>query len=563
MKNIFLLFLLLMLLIGGKVIAQTVPVGTPLLEKYYQRLELNGKMDSSQSFMVRPIFPLSSKEIKNPFRPDTLNSDSAWFGFDGIKQIGSKGVIQILPVTIEQSYTSDHPYGWNDGSMISARGFATRVSAGVYGSYGPLSIQLRPEFIKAQNRDFQGFNTEHADIIWAYYYNVYLNLTDIPERFGESAYTQVTWGQSSIRINFDPISFGLSNENLWWGPGKRSSLLMSNNAPGFKHLTLNTTRPVKTPLGSIEGQIVAGRLENSDFLPPEPNRVVNGNFLFSPKTDDWRYLSGIVLSYQPKWTPGLFLGFSRAFQMYGKDIQRKIGDYLPILQPFQKKNTNEYFRERDQLVSLFAKYLLRESKAEFYFEYGLNDHSEDLRDFLLDPEHSRAYLAGFSKLFPLGREDQFIQANLEITQLSQGATSLLREAGAWYVHGQVRQGYTNEGQVLGAGIGPGSNLQSLSVSWHKGFKGIGLQFERYIHNNDFYLTAFAHNQDFRKKWVDLSATGTFEWDYKNLLINTRASVIRSLNYQYWLIDRPWEGIYFQSGHDVFNFQGHLGLTYRF
>lgn len=536
----------------------------PVLEEYIRRSQLNGELDSTISFTVRPLFTVSQAPAVKQVSDSALASESRWFSWNGLKFLhNGRDKIRLLPVTWEQNYTSRHPYGWNDGSMIPARGYQYRVSGGVFAKYGPLSIQLRPEFVRSQNKAFEGFNTEHADIIWNYFYGLYLNQSDIPERFGEGSYTKATWGQSSIRVSFEPISLGISSENLWWGPGRRSSLLMSNNAAGFKHLSLNTTRPVRTLLGSFEGQIIAGRLDNSDFLPSEPNRVAYGKFLYLPKRDDWRYFSGIILTYQPKWTPGLFLGFSRAFQMYGKDVQRKVGDYLPFLQPFQKKNTNEYFRERDQLVSIFSRYLLRESKAEIYFEYGFNDHSEDLRDFLLDPEHSRAYIIGFSKLLPLSRKNEFINANLEVTQLSQGASSLLRDAGAWYVHGQVRQGYTNKGQVLGAGIGPGSNLQSFSVSWNKKLKGIGLQFERLVHNNDFYNTAWAHNKDFRKRWVDLSASTNVEWDYKNLLINARASVIRSLNYQYWLVDRPWEGIYFQSGQDVFNFQGQLGITYRF
>ena len=536
----------------------------PVLDEYFRRAQLNGKLDSSISFTVRPLFPTAESPTKNQLSDSALSADSRWISWNGIKSFKEgRAKVQMLPVTWEQTYTSRHPYGWNDGSMVPARGYQYRLSAGIFAKYGPLSIQLRPEFVRAENKGFEGFNTEHADIIWRYYYNLYLNQSDIPERFGDNSFESVSWGQSSIRVSFDPVSVGISNENLWWGPGRRNSLLMSNSSPGFKHLTLNTTRPVRTPVGSFEGQIVAGRLENSGYPPPEPNRTANGLFLDSSKRDDWRYLSGIILTYRPKWTPGLFLGFSRAFQMYGPDLERKIGDYLPFLQPFQKKNTGEYFRERDQLVSLFARYLLPESKAEVYFEYGFNDHSEDLRDFLLDPEHSRAYLVGFSKLWSLSRKDELIQANLEFTQLSQGASSLLREAGSWYVHGRIRQGYTNKGQVIGAGIGPGSNLQSFSISWNRKLKGIGLQFERLVHNNDFYNTAWAHNKDFRKRWVDLSASANAEWDYKNLLINARASVIRSLNYQYWLIDRPWEGIYFQSGHDVFNFQGQLGITYRF
>jgi hypothetical protein len=91
---------------------------------------------------------------------------------------------------------------------------------------------------------------------------------DLPVRFGKDPYSRLSWGQSSIRLNFNPVSVGLSNENLWWGPGKQNSILMSNTASGFKHLTLNTIRPVNTPIGSIEGQIIAGRLKDRAMQRP-------------------------------------------------------------------------------------------------------------------------------------------------------------------------------------------------------------------------------------------------------------------------------------------------------
>src|SRR5206468_1504691 len=129
-------------------------------------------------------------------------------------------------------------------------------SAGVYAKYGMLSVQLQPEFVTAANDFFDPLNKNHFGVIFARYYDIYNNI-DLPARFGTSSYTRAYWGQSSIRLNYKSLSFGLSTENLWWGPGIRSSLLMSNNAPGFKHLTLNTTKPIKTPIGSFEGQLIA------------------------------------------------------------------------------------------------------------------------------------------------------------------------------------------------------------------------------------------------------------------------------------------------------------------
>jgi len=58
---------------------------------------------------------------------------------------------------------------------------------------------------------------------------------------------------------------------------------------------------------------------------------------------------------------------------------------------------------------------------------------------------------------------------------------------SWYTSSIIRQGYTNQGQLLGASIGPGSNSQTINFSWNKGFNMIGIYFERITNNNDFTI----------------------------------------------------------------------------
>ena len=48
--------------------------------------------------------------------------------------------------------------------------------------------------------------------------------------------------------------------------------------------------------------------------------------------------------------------------------------------------------------------------------------------------------------------------------MEQTGGRLLRTAGSWYQHGFVYDGFTNEGEVLGASIGPGSNSQYISLT---------------------------------------------------------------------------------------------------
>jgi len=547
--------------LGMKAGAQSLPVGSAALEDYYRRAQLLGKLDSNISFTVRPLTRAALKvvdvqyPIASELRYNLLNTESSFRSQDG------KITGVFMPLSMQTQFNSHHPYGWNDGAMIPAKGFQTVLSGGVYAEYGPLSIQLKPEIAIAANPDFDTFDKDHYDVVVARYYDFYNNI-DLPARFGSQEYSRIYWGQSSIRLNYKALSVGLSTENLWWGPGMRNSLLMSNTAPGFKHLTLNTVKPIKTAIGSFEGQIIAGRLEGSGFGPLEPDRTYFYSNLYLPKNDDWRYLSGIVLTYQPKWVPGLFLGLTQSAQSYSKDLN-EFSDYLPFFSPVKKIRADEPINKRDERNSVFMRWLWREEQAEVYFEFGHNNYSGDFRDALLSPNSSRAYIFGLRKILPFNKsKSENLMIGVEVTQMAETAVDKVLSASGWYTSPGVRHGYTNRGEVLGAGIGPGGNLQSLDVSWVKGIKRLGIQLERYIHNDDFYYYAFQDSQDFRRHWTDLSIGASGEWNYKNLIFNAKMQYIKSLNYQWYLIQQPGEN-YMVNGRDANNLHIQAGVTYRF
>jgi len=567
MKNnsVFLCFAFLLSPFFFRLQAQTVPVGTPVLEEYFRNQQLLGNLDQSVSFCARPLFPGKSFQTDNPFDPDSSLLKGRKSKFDGILRFDkNRGRIQILPVQWLVQYNTHHPFSLNDGAMIPARGLQTIASAGFYAQYGPLSIQFRPEVLYAENRDYEGFPEAHSDAVWKAYYGIY-NLIDLPEKFGEGAYQKVLWGQSSARLTVGPVSFGLSNENLWWGPGMRNSLMMSNNASGFKHITLNTVKPIKTPIGYFEGQLIGGRLDSSGFYPPVLERNNIGATYIKAKPNDWRYLNGLMLSYQPRWVPGLFLGATRVFQTYRGDMGNTLNDYLPVIIPMTKKQLGEQEEDsklRDQIASLFARWVWKEAHAEIYFEYGREDHAWDAIDVFLEPEHSRAYLLGFRKMIPLKKyPGHAILISLEDTHMQSSYSGGTRNPGSWYLHSQLIHGYTHVGQLLGAGIGPGSNMQTLEVSWVHGLQVAGCRLERYVHNNDFHYSTI---KDIRANWVDLIGTVFCNWDLQHFLLTARIDLMNCYNYQHLFVPKdPAATEFWTPGKTTFNLQAMVGVAYRF
>ncbi len=105
----------------------------------------------------------------------------------------------------------------------------------------------------------------------------------------------------------------------------------------------------------------------------------------------------------------------------------------------------------DQLLSGYAKYVFPNEHAEIYFEYGWNDGSSNLRDLTLEVAHSAASIFGLKKLTYLNSNTYFSILKRKLQRWPNRPVILQRNAGNWYVHDQISEGYTNENQILGAG----------------------------------------------------------------------------------------------------------------
>ena len=543
-----------------KVQAQTINLNEGFIQQNLRTAQLLGEFDPSVSFTSLPIHT-----GKIGVKIDSSLIGSKEYGATLKTFFGKHGTLKILPVDFIMEYSSHHPYSRNNGSMIPNRGYQQLVSFGFHAELGPLSIQFKPESVYAENRNFEGFPDSHYGITWARRYALW-NSIDMPERFGENAYKKSLFGQSSIRLNYKGLSLGLSSENIWWGPSIRNSIMMSNQAQGFNHITFNTTRPIKTPIGNFEWQVVTGRLEGSGFKPPEPDQTFGSTLLYVPKNDDWRYYQGLTFTYSPKWVEGLSLGFIRWVQMYG-EFAIANSDYFPVFDRLFRDGSGSdvfdytYDQGIDQAAGIFGRWVWQDAKAEIYGELNYNDAKHNLRDLILDSDHARAYTIGIHKVFQKDSTSKIYEFSWERTMMQQTSSRLLRDAGSWYMHSSVRHGYTNNGEVMGAGIGPGSNSQYFEFAMIDKLDKYSIAFEVIDQDNDFFMYAFEEAEDFRRYWKDFNVHFSFQKKLKNLWGRVNVVYSRSLNYQWELDD--YTNPYYHAGTDVNNLHVNFNLTYHF
>ena len=173
-------------------------------------------------------------------------------------------------------------------------------------------------------------------------------------------------------------------------------------------------------------------------------------------------------------------------------------------------------------------------------------------------EHSRAITLGLRKIFK--QKNNIYLFDWEWTKLERAQGRVLRKWNSWYTHENVRHGYTNHGEVIGAGIGPGSNSNYFSIKKINKKNVIGFALEIIDQDNDFLFHAFDEANDYRRYWKDFNFHVNLEKDFKKFNFSGNLIYSRSLNYQ-WQLDDSVEP-YYHAGKDVNNFHLTFKLLYR-
>jgi hypothetical protein len=183
----------------------------------------------------------------------------------------------------------------------------------------------------------------------------------------------------------------------------------------------------------------------------------------------------------------------------------------------------------DQLLSVYTKFVFPKNNAEIYFEYGLNDGSSNLRELLTDLSHSSASIFGIRKIQQVNTKN-FITITAEATRMSQTPSYLLRNAGNWYEHGRISEGYTNNNQILGAGSGFGNNVQSVNIKYGSLVNNIGVLYQ-HIEQNPRRLVGSVGDAWLGDIYWDDYVYGLIaQYHYKKVYFKLNAQWVNSINY---------------------------------
>ncbi len=431
------------------------------------------------------------------------------------------------------------PWSYNDGPIWSGKGNNLALAAGVNFVSKNLVIRLNPIFNYSQNRPFEIREVvgDKSEFSYPLAYRI-----DYVQRYGDDALVKLFPGQSELRFIHNNWTIGASTQNMTWGPSQRNPIIMSKQGAGFPHVDLGTYTPLVTKLGTIEVKSYWGILSES-------------NYFDSVSENDKNLFGGLVLGYRPSFMRSLSVGVNRSFyrDMEGAELQDAFAQFVTFnrrldTQIDSNRVSNDFF---DQMVSIFAKWTFPREGFEVYMEFAKNDFPGNFLEFVRYPDRGRAYTIGFSKLVDIG-DQNVLKVGYEGTVLGANQVKQVTGPGnpTYYIHNVNLKGYTHDGQLLGAGIGPGSNSNWVGFHLYTPKSRFGLEAERIRFNDDHLVRVFGGQNpapaEYQLNYIASAVHHLDKFSFQGRLIYSRHSN--------WYADD-------ERGGETLNFQ--INLDYRF
>jgi hypothetical protein len=435
-------------------------------------------------------------------------------------------------------YNSGFPFGTNLGGVWAGRGLTGTLEAGVWARYGPLTLVVAPTLLWSQNAAFDLVPHVLSDSLPLADPRRPTQI-DLPQRFGETSFARLDPGQTTLRADWAGLAAGVSTANQAWGPAVEYPILLGNHAPGFLHGFAGTSSPWNLGIGSLHGRLLWGRLEQSDYSPV-------------PADSLYRFTSGAVAVFSPRWLPGVEVGAARFFHQPwpGRGLNR-----AHILKPFEALLKDRLYDGdliepeesvvANQLASVFARLVLPGSGFEIYGEYGSEDHRHNLRDLVLQPDHSTVFTLGMRRVWERDGT-HFLVTRGELVNADRSHLHRNRRQEPFYVHAGTRQGHTQRGMVLGSPAVYGGGGATLAADlFHPGGRWT-VTWERMVRRErgDFLQTGVPNHPDM------LHALGA-----EGLLLRGSTEISAGLRGAY-NFNRDFRG-------DAFNLSASLGLRAAF
>lgn len=305
-----------------------------------------------------------------------------------------------------------------------------------------VSITAEPYILNSQNKSIKLYSRDEP--------YKYLNDRILTSR---ESFSRHGFRNAHLFIHYKGLGVGISNENMWWGPGIHSSLSMTNNTVGFPHYSIGTIKELKWKKIGFQGKYTIATIDQ--------NIEVDNSYFTSAAAAITFYTSPIItLGVTRNYMSG---GINGNVSWTFKDASKIIFEdfFLENLKS-KKYTTNRGGDVFDQTLTGFMSLLFPKSKFKIYMELGFNDNRQNLWDFVIHPDHSIATIIGLQHYNFLNNENLIF--GFEYANLINSRMQVFREFPAWYSRSHYND-WSYEGRRWGAHSGSDSDDFLILFGW--------------------------------------------------------------------------------------------------
>jgi hypothetical protein len=323
-----------------------------------------------------------------------------------------------------QTMVNDYgrPYGEGVNLISGASGYA---------SLGTLAFYVRGEYQHAPAIPSSSFSVQQA---------IASADATLPVPNGHPNINQFSLIDAYMSLTLNNVQFSFGKQSQWLGPGEAGAFLFSNNAQSVPMFKMSSVSPFKFPLlsrifGPAQAEYFLGQLDGHQFEYNLTDAVLVGPGNVEPQP----FLQGVKLNFEP--TPNFEFGAGFTAQFAGPGLPFTFHNYTRSLFSHTSGTNNP------------AKRL-----TSFDFSYrvpGLRNWLTIYSDLLAVDEYS-----------PIGSTRANVNPGIYMPQIPKIPNLELRAEGlheslanefapgfVYYGVRRYRDGYTNDGNIMGSWIG--------------------------------------------------------------------------------------------------------------
>ncbi len=390
------------------------------------------------------------RELQSEFQPELGGAAERGETTARVESVYVRGEhISSMPLTdgyyFAQSQINDfgRPFakGWN-----SITGFSSYATSGPWVGYFRGELQTAPEIpaLPLSARQFiGGFD----------------GLPGVPPASSTPAVQQIRLQDAYVGLTLADWAVTAGRQSLSWGPGEGGALMFSDNAAPIDMFRVNRVTPLVIPLvsrflGPVRVEFFFGQLTGHHFVAGPTG--LEGNFVQTLKPQP--YLHGQRFTFKP--TSNFEFGFSRTTIMGGPGVPLTLGTLKHSLLGTGNGPPGSPQDPGDRRSGMDWSYRLPwlRKRATFYGDAFAEDEYSPIAYWDRSAIRGGLYLSHLPKLSKFDLRIEGVYTDLPAGGVLGG--------GFFYFNGRFRNGYTNNGDLMGSWIGrDGQGAQAWASYW--------------------------------------------------------------------------------------------------